>query len=253
MAWVKRYYKGNQRVYVQVDDAGELLVESGMIPARYQDDEQAKVYHLSPSHLSEEKGALVTAHSKSSPKPPALNAPERVLARPAADQVVSVSLPETLRDYPHPAPTEHVEIYTDGACQGNPGPCAYGALIRFREHYKELSQYLGHGTNNIAELTAVKAALEAMRRTDLPLHIYTDSTYAIGVLTQSWKAKANQALIGEIKALIARFDQVKLIKVKGHSGHPLNDRADALAVEAIQTHHHDLSAEQVQPRWQRQG
>jgi ribonuclease HI len=93
--------------------------------------------------------------------------------------------------------------------------------------------YLGRATNNIAELTAVKCAAEVINENSGPVRIYTDSRYAIGVLTSGWKAKANQTLIAEVKEALVPFSDLKLVYVPGHSGHPLNERADELARLAI--------------------
>ena len=96
----------------------------------------------------------------------------------------------------------------------------------------ELSEYLGTGTNNIAELTAVLRAL-AEAPADRAMMIYTDSQYTIGVVQKGWKAKANQALVAELRAAIAAKPSARLAYVPGHSGVPLNERADALAREAV--------------------
>jgi len=124
--------------------------------------------------------------------------------------------------------------YTDGACTGNPGPAGSGTILiapggKIRETYA----YLGEGTNNIAELTAVEKALELTPR-DEPLVLHTDSQYAIGVLTKGWKAKANVALIERIRAAL-RGRKVHFVYVPGHAGIPMNERADELAREAIKT------------------
>ncbi len=123
--------------------------------------------------------------------------------------------------------------YTDGACSGNPGPCGLGVVLLEQGARRELSEYLGIGTNNIAELTAILRALEALGRSSEPVIVYTDSQYAIGVLTKGWKAKANQALIGELKERITQFPALELAYVPGHAGVPLNERADALARAAV--------------------
>lgn len=242
MAWEQRYYRGTQKVYVQTDEQGQLVLESGLVPTRFSPKEDSRIYQVSPLHLSQERGVMITAHDQSTPKPvspetntakPAMVADERCWQHPAGELLIETTVPEVLADYPQPSPTDYIEIFTDGACQHNPGPCAYGVVIRYRGHYKELSQYLGIGTNNIAELYAIMAALGQMKKTDLPIKLHTDSSYSIGVLTQGWKAKANQTLIGALKLKLAEFSDLELVKVKGHSGHPLNDRVDALAVDAI--------------------
>ena len=80
---------------------------------------------------------------------------------------------------------------------------------------------------------AIKIALENVADPTRPVRIYTDSTYCIGILTQSWKAKANQELIADIKKLLPPFKDLKFIKVKGHAGHPLNERADTMATSSL--------------------
>ena len=98
---------------------------------------------------------------------------------------------------------------------------------------KEASRYLGIATNNIAELDAIKLALEMLKRNDLPIHIYTDSTYVIGVLQKGWKAKANQDQIEEIKLKMKSCPGLLLKKVRGHAGIEPNERVDQLAREAV--------------------
>jgi ribonuclease HI len=147
--------------------------------------------------------------------------------------VESLEVPESLRDI-DPPPEGVIEIHTDGACQGNPGPCGYGVVIRHGAVYRELREFLGHGTNNIAELTAIEAALDALPPTDIPIRVHSDSAYAIGVLTQNWKPKANTELIARIKRRMRSFGKLTFHKVKGHSGLPLNERVDRLAVLSIE-------------------
>jgi ribonuclease HI len=125
-----------------------------------------------------------------------------------------------------------ISIYTDGACTGNPGPAGSGVVvIQNNTIVHEISKSLGVATNNIAELTAIKLGLELLEdHHSTPVTIYTDSTYSIGILTKNWKAKANAELVGSIRQLMKPFKRLKLTHVKGHSGHPLNERADLLAV-----------------------
>jgi ribonuclease HI len=133
-----------------------------------------------------------------------------------------------------PLPENAIVVYADGACSGNPGPAGAGIVLIDGRSRRELSEYLGEGTNNIAELTAIKLAAEAIEAADRPIRIHTDSQYSIGVLTKGWKAKANVALIAAVRAQLKRFPDLQLIYVRGHSGVLLNERADVLAVEAVQ-------------------
>lgn len=126
--------------------------------------------------------------------------------------------------------------YTDGACTGNPGPAGSGlVVIAPSGKMSEGFASLGTGTNNIAELTAIGLALEAIPPGVEDIVIHTDSKYAIGVLSQGWKAKANQELIAGIKKSLKARPKVALVYVPGHAGVPLNERADELAREAIRT------------------
>jgi len=124
-------------------------------------------------------------------------------------------------------------IYTDGASSGNPGPSGIGIVLRFGTREKEISKYIGIATNNIAELEAIRTGLLAIKNTELPVRIFTDSRYAYGVLTLGWKARKNQDIIKSIKNTLLKFNDLKFIKVKGHAGHEENERADFLATSAI--------------------
>jgi len=128
-----------------------------------------------------------------------------------------------------------VHLWTDGACSGNPGPMGLGVVVvdpLAQSPRREVSEFLGKGTNNIAELTAIERAL---RETDpeRPAVIYTDSAYAIGVLARGWTASANQELVARIRDRIARHREVYFVKVKGHCGIADNERCDALARLAV--------------------
>lgn len=125
-------------------------------------------------------------------------------------------------------------IYTDGACSGNPGPAGIGVVLKFGPHEKEISEYIGTGTNNIAELTAIKRGLEQVKKKQLAVRVFTDSSYCFGLLTQNWKPKKNQELVASIRRLMSGFTDLEFIKVKGHSGHEENEKADRLAVSAIE-------------------
>ena len=135
-----------------------------------------------------------------------------------------------------------VEIFTDGACSGNPGPGGWGAILRMGEHYKELSGGESDTTNNRMELTAVIMALSALKR---PCHVIltTDSKYVCDSISKGWagswkknnwmKSDKKPALNADLweKALeLLDIHDVKLCWVKGHAGHPENERCDELAV-----------------------
>src|SRR4029453_7252581 len=128
-----------------------------------------------------------------------------------------------------------LELWTDGACSGNPGPMGIGVVAIDGGKRRELGEYLGVGTNNIAELTAIDRALD-LAGADLgkrPVRIYTDSAYSIGVLSKGWKAKANQELIARMRRRLAGFPHLEFVKGSGPAGIPENERCDELARNAI--------------------
>jgi ribonuclease HI len=132
-----------------------------------------------------------------------------------------------------PVPNDAYIVYADGACTGNPGPCGIGVVLLDGTQRRELSEYLGEGTNNVAELTAIIRALEESPR-DRTVVLHSDSAYALGLLGKAWKAKANQALVEKMRSLGKEFRDLRLVKVAGHAGIAENERADALARDAVQ-------------------
>ncbi len=139
---------------------------------------------------------------------------------------------------------EAVDIFTDGACSGNPGPGGWGVLLRVRGVEKELSGGDRRTTNNRMELMAAIRGLEALRR-PVRVQLYTDSTYLKDGITKwigawkerGWKTAAkkpvkNRDLWQRLEAAMAPH-QVSWHWVKAHAGHPENERADALAGAAI--------------------
>ena len=134
---------------------------------------------------------------------------------------------------PGAVPEDAWTVYADGACSGNPGPAGLGVVFVAPDGTQhEAYEYLGTGTNNVAELTAILRAAELVPNGE-PFVLHTDSQYSIGVLTKGWKAKANQALIASVKNALAVRTGWRLVYVPGHAGVPLNERADALAREAV--------------------
>lgn len=139
---------------------------------------------------------------------------------------------------------ERIQIFTDGACSGNPGPGGWGALLRWKGTEKELSGGERKTTNNRMELMAAIKALESLRRA-VPVDLYTDSTYVRDGITKwlpAWKANGwktaakkpvkNQDLWRQLESAMGGHD-VKWHWVKGHAGHPENERADELARAGI--------------------
>ena len=138
----------------------------------------------------------------------------------------------------------HIDLFTDGACSGNPGPGGWGAILRSGEHERELSGGERATTNNRMELTAVIRGLEALKRPSSVI-VHTDSRYVMDGLTQwlpKWKKNGwktadkkpvkNEDLWRELDQLCAKHE-IKWRWVRGHSGHVENERADALARGAI--------------------
>jgi ribonuclease HI len=131
------------------------------------------------------------------------------------------------------ASADTIHVWTDGACEGNPGPAGLGVVIIDGKDHRELSEYLGQGTNNIAELSAILRGLESIADRNRPVIVYSDSQYSIGLLTQNWKAKANTELVAKLRGLTRQFPNLRFVKVAAHSGIPLNERVDELARGAI--------------------
>ena len=205
-------FKGDY-VWVRADEAGRPVLDAdGRAEMKYRESD-AKSYRPLPGNLMPDDGAAPP------PAPERKRAPRLEPAKKRAPSLGGAA----------------VEIWTDGACSGNPGPMGIGVVVIDGGQRREKGEYLGVGTNNIAELTAIERGIdianggggEARR-----LRVYTDSSYAIGVLDKGWKAKANQELIARLKTRLAPLD-VEFVKVSGHAGVPENERCDELARGAI--------------------
>jgi ribonuclease HI len=139
---------------------------------------------------------------------------------------------------------KHVEIFSDGACSGNPGPGGWGAILRYRSVERELSGYAPDTTNNRMELTAVLEAVRALKE-PCRVTICTDSQYLRDGITKwiirwqqnGWKTSAKEPVknrdLWEALDAAIQPHQVEWVWVKGHTGHPENERCDVLARAAI--------------------
>jgi ribonuclease HI len=229
MPWAQALLR-EQTVYARVGADGAFVTDDGRVEIRYKKNDP-RAYKALAKNLTLKPGQLLADDAFPAGEFVAPKSPEEAKAAKAA---------KPGKTGPQATPTGSewagaVVAYADGACSGNPGPAGSGVyLLRPDGSRREEFVYLGVGTNNIAELTAILKACDAVDD-DIPLVIHTDSQYSIGVLVKGWKAKANQELIVSVKAAIARRDHFKLLYVAGHAGISGNERADQLAREAVST------------------
>lgn len=208
MPWMPHRLRDGD-VWAKVDAAGKLVEDGGRVEVVYKAAPGAKVYRAGARNLTPLPGPLVDFEAGE-------RAPEK--PKPGAQPA---------------APENAIHVWTDGACSGNPGPCGIGVVVIDGAEQKEISEYLGEGTNNIAELTAILRGLETVADRKRPVVVYSDSAYSIGLLTQAWKAKANKELVEELRGLTRQFGDLRFVKVAAHSGIPLNERVDQLATGAV--------------------
>jgi ribonuclease HI len=136
---------------------------------------------------------------------------------------------------------DRIQLYTDGASRGNPGRGGYGAVLLFGHHRKELSQGYRLTTNNRMELLAVIAGLEAIKKNELPITVFSDSQYVVNAVEKGWLknwiktdfkgGKKNKDLWKHYHELAKKFT-IRFVWVRGHSDNPLNNRCDELATAA---------------------
>jgi ribonuclease HI len=214
MLWRRHRLRDNE-VWANVDAEGRLVTDrDGRVDIVYKAVPGAKVYRAGGRNL-------VALDAKSIELEPGERAADKDAAKTGATARV---------------PADAIHVWTDGACTGNPGPAGVGVVIVDGGKTEELSEYLGEGTNNIAELTAILRGLETVLdrgAVERPVVVYSDSQYSIGLLTQAWKAKANAELVADLRAVCRRFKDLRFVKVAGHSGVPLNERTDELARQAV--------------------
>jgi ribonuclease HI len=213
----------DQLVWALADEAGHLVLDGeGRAEMKYRENDP-KSYRPAP-------GNLLPGGGGEAPREFAATPARAAAPRPAPRRKAEGAIPR--------ATAGAVEIWTDGACSGNPGPMGIGVVVLDGETRREVGEYLGSGTNNIAELVAIERGLEvAVELTGgdpaRPLRVYSDSSYAIGLLDKAWKAKANQELVARIRKALTSYPKVTFVKVAGHAGVPENERCDELARIAI--------------------
>lgn len=224
MGWAKMRFR-DQEVWVKVDLSGRPVLDgTGRAEMKYRETDE-KSYRPAAVNLTRIEGA------EGAPRD--LAVPARRNARGPAKRP---ALPDALPGA--------IDVWTDGACSGNPGPMGIGVVVLFDGQRKELGEYLGEGTNNIAELVAIERGLDAAaprlsapERTGparMPVKIHSDSGYALGLLGKGWKAKANQEVVARIRRRVAEFPApITWVKVAGHAGIAENERCDELARRAI--------------------
>jgi ribonuclease HI len=213
MPWLRHRLR-DADVWAKVDATGALVTDrDGRVEIVYKAASGAKVYRAGARNLTPVVGGELVELEPGEPAAPAAK----------ADKARA----------PGAAPENAIQVWTDGACTGNPGPAGIGAVIIDGPERIELSEYLGEGTNNIAELTAILRGLERVQDRARPVIVYSDSEYSIGLLTKAWKAKKNVELVDALRALCRQFADLSFVKVAGHAGIPLNERTDQLARDAI--------------------
>jgi len=213
----------DQTVWVRADGSGRPVVDgSGRAEMKYRESDE-KSYRPAAANLIAIDGAGAPRDLG-----PDSGGARQSAARRAAAAKSPLRVPGS------------IEVWTDGACSGNPGPMGIGVVVIDGDRREEIGEYLGVGTNNIAELTAIERGLErvmavAKDARQRRIRVYSDSGYAIGLLEKGWKAKANQELVARLRKQVAAVPNLEFVKVPGHAGVPENERCDQLARDAILT------------------
>jgi ribonuclease HI len=223
MPWIKHRLR-DADVWAKVDGAGALVTDSdGRVEIVYKPLAGAKVYRAGARNLSSVAGErpLDFDAGERAPEKPTKQAES---AKPAGNQPLA-----------NGDAGDAIQVWTDGACSGNPGPAGAGVVIIDGKERIELSEYLGTATNQIAELEAILHGLRTIKDRSRPVIVYSDSAYSIGLLSANppWKAKKNVELVAALREVVRGFANLRFVKVAGHAGVPLNERCDQLARDAI--------------------
>ncbi len=216
---------------MRVDARGEPVAKDGRVDVIYKAG--GKMYRAGLGNLTPDANVTLMSDEDAAPGDAAPTKTEKAAA-PAGKQGARGRITDGHVSGHGSAPADAIIAYTDGACTGNPGPMGVGVVLwdPLTKTRRELSEYLGSGTNNIAELVAIQRALE-LSPPDRTVIVHSDSSYSLGLLGLGWKAKANQALVAELREVAKSRPGMRLVKVAGHSGVPENERADELARTAI--------------------
>jgi ribonuclease HI len=243
MPWLRHRLR-DADVWAKVDANAALVKDSdGRVEIVYRPAPGARVYRAGARNLTPAPDSAPVEFEAGEPaearpqgaQPSAEARPQgpRASAAPRSSGTRAAATPSGARGATA-APPNAIHVWTDGACSGNPGRAGLGVVIVGDGPQREISEYLGDATNNIAELTAILRGLQAVEDRTRPVIVYSDSAYSIGLLTQNWKAKKNVELVDELRALCRQFTDLRFVKVLAHSGISLNERVDQLAVAAIQ-------------------
>lgn len=227
MPW-KPYKLNAKDCWARVDEAGNPVInDRGLVDVIYKLAASSKIYSGKGQNLVERPGDLaVLDEEPAEAAPPLANKRGAAASNSGSDAHLAG------------VPADALQVWTDGGARPNPGPASIGVVIVDGKQHLELSEFIGDGTNQTAELTAMLRGLEEVL--DLPggneraVFVFSDSAYAIGLLQNGWKAKANVELVSELRDTAKRFRKtVKFVKVAGHSGISLNERTDQLATDAL--------------------
>ena len=225
MRCLRMLLKNKVKVFVPVDDRLMPVVdEAGLVHYRYENTEGASEYTTRKANLTLIPGAEpveMGAEVVNLPKPP--RQPKSPVQNTPDVPAITAIPPNT------------IVCYTDGGASPNPGPAGSALLLMYGQHSLEIWEYLGKSTNNVAELTAILRALENIKNKSVPVMIYSDSKYAIGVLTGTMKPTKNLDLIDRIRTEMANFPALQLLKVRAHVGITYNEHVDRLVALARDT------------------
>ena len=246
MPWRRATFK-DQTVWVEVDSAGTPKVDGGRVPIRYQAKAGAKVYRAGASRIDVDARAPIETLEEGAPADAGGKAAGKAKASKGfgfgkagtrtAEQAAMAA--DVARRQIDELKGRAVIAFSDGACRGNPGPAGSGAYVVLPDGRAfEAASHLGRATNNVAELSAVGLVLDILSDAKVSpkteVVVFSDSSYTNGVLVKGWKAKANQELIAELKARLAKWKKLKIVWIAGHAGIDGNERADELANRGVE-------------------